>query len=152
MREKNKIKKFKYQTKGKEKRSKKRKKYKKKARLKEKSLWREKRVIEGKDELLIHLKYLEYWQQCLTETAELFLTMKFHFLSHYFHHFVFLKCNLNSLLHVIKGKWQKIWNFGTMKIMSSSDVAFDIKVLKVSPSLKYNILSKLKKQVFYLAR
>ena len=44
----------------------------------------------------------------------------------------------------------KLWYH--VKIMSSSDVDFDIKVLKVSPSLKYDILSKLKKQVFYLAR
>ena len=39
-----------------------------------------------------------------------------------------------------------------VKTVSSSDFAFDIKVLKVSPSLKYDILSKLKKQVFYLGR
>ena len=46
--------------KQKRKRSKKRKKkYRKKARLKEKSLDREKRAIEGKDKLPIHLKYLK---------------------------------------------------------------------------------------------
>ena len=77
---------------------------KKKARLKEKSLYREKRVIEGKGKQSIHLKYLE----CLTETAELFLRMKFYFLCPYLHHLLFLKCNLNSLLHVSKCKWQKI--------------------------------------------
>ena len=35
--------------------------------------------------------------------------------------------------------------------MSSRDIAFDIKVLKVSPSFEICMLSKLKKQVFYLA-
>ena len=116
-------------------------------RLEEKSLWREKNDRRKRQtayaiETFDHLSVMPHWDSRVT--------MKFHFLSHYLHNFVFRKCNLKPLLHVSKCKWQKIWNFGIMWKPCLPTML--LSTLKFHQVLKYDMLSKLKKLVFYMAR